>query len=300
MADVAFGTDTCGSVRVPAACCGIVGLKTTFGLVPVDGIYPIAPNQLDTVGPMGKDVAHVVQGMDLLKAGFAAQYRRAVSNHNSARRIRVGRLYLAGTDPKIDLAVDGALETTHFELVRLDADFTKKWIQAQKDAEIIAAVSAWIYDEKFRYEFGVTLRTKAVVAFGGIEYRTSYRDALRRQAAWKIAMRQVFKKVDFIALPTMQTLPPAVPLFGGTVAFEKRVLGLQNTGAVNLAGVPAVAIPVPSQDRSVPVTSLQLVGPGQSEAALLSAARMVELATPLRPENGDGSRSEDLKRQSRN
>src|SRR6266446_5980100 len=44
-ADVAFGTDTAGSIRVPAACCGVVGLKTTFGLVPIDGVYPIAPNR---------------------------------------------------------------------------------------------------------------------------------------------------------------------------------------------------------------------------------------------------------------
>src|SRR6266404_3674564 len=56
-ADVAFGTDSAGSIRIPAACCGVVGLKTTFGLVPIDGVYPVAPNELDTVGPMAKDIA---------------------------------------------------------------------------------------------------------------------------------------------------------------------------------------------------------------------------------------------------
>src|SRR6201996_7402414 len=51
-ADVGFGTDTGGSVRVPAACCGVVGLKTTYGRIPVKGVYPLAPS-LDTVGPLG-------------------------------------------------------------------------------------------------------------------------------------------------------------------------------------------------------------------------------------------------------
>ena len=70
-ADVALGTDTGGSVRIPAACCGIAGLKTTWGRVPVDGVYPLAPS-LDTVGPLGADVAAVELGMRLIEPGFAA------------------------------------------------------------------------------------------------------------------------------------------------------------------------------------------------------------------------------------
>src|ERR1700758_2875055 len=55
-ADVSLGTDTGGSVRIPAACCGVTGLKTVRGRVPVKGVYPLAPS-LDTVGPIGRDVA---------------------------------------------------------------------------------------------------------------------------------------------------------------------------------------------------------------------------------------------------
>src|SRR6201986_2082057 len=57
-ADVAFGTDTAGSVRIPAACCGVVGLKTTHARVPLDGVFSFVPS-LDTVGPIGRDVAAV-------------------------------------------------------------------------------------------------------------------------------------------------------------------------------------------------------------------------------------------------
>jgi Asp-tRNA(Asn)/Glu-tRNA(Gln) amidotransferase A subunit family amidase len=84
--------------------------------------------------------------------------------------------------------------------------------------------------------------------------------------------------VDFIALPTLKNLPPHVPLFGGTVAFEARALALQNTQAVNFGGVPALAIPIPIRHQSVPLTSLQLVGPRFAEADLLNAGRLVEAA----------------------
>jgi Asp-tRNA(Asn)/Glu-tRNA(Gln) amidotransferase A subunit family amidase len=83
---------TSGSIRVPAACCGIVGLKTTFGLVSLQGVFPVEPKDLDTVGPMAKDVDTVVQGMDLLQNGFVARYRAAVAAKPSAKRIRIGRL----------------------------------------------------------------------------------------------------------------------------------------------------------------------------------------------------------------
>jgi amidase len=92
MADVAFGTDTAGSVRAPAACCGIVGFKTTYGLISIAGVYPVEPKHLDTVGPMGKDIASTVQGMDLLQTGFAAKYAAAEAAKPSGQTIRVGRL----------------------------------------------------------------------------------------------------------------------------------------------------------------------------------------------------------------
>src|SRR5580693_5536769 len=69
-ADVAYGSDTGGSIRVPAAFCGVGGLKTTHGRVPLGGVWPLAPS-LDTVGPMARDIAGLVTGMALLEPGFA-------------------------------------------------------------------------------------------------------------------------------------------------------------------------------------------------------------------------------------
>lgn len=275
-ADVSFGTDSAGSVRVPAACCGVVGLKTTFGLVSLRGVFPVEPRHLDTVGPLGKDIAHTVQGMDLLQENFAQKYRAAVADNPSAKNIRIGRLYLDGTDPKIDRAIDDALKLAGFAVINLDADFKERWKQADQDGTAVAAAGAWMSDGKYAAKVGVATRTKSVISLGQIAYNSTYRAALQRQAAWKRALRRVFQKVDFVAVPTLQSLPPKVPFFLGTPLFETEVLVLQNTAGVNFAGNPALAVPVPIEDKRVPFTSLQLVGPWLSEAELLNAGRLIE------------------------
>src|SRR5579862_3160906 len=100
-ADVAFGSDTGGSVRIPAACCGTTGLKTTWGRVPLEGVLPLAPS-FDTIGPMARDVAGLVLGMQLLEPGFSV---------GAAGQLRVGRLRLPAA-PQIDAAIDRALAAT--------------------------------------------------------------------------------------------------------------------------------------------------------------------------------------------
>ena len=274
LADVALGTDTAGSIRVPAACCGIVGLKTTFGLVSLKGVFPIQPEHLDTVGPMAKDVNHVVQGMDLLQNGFVARYRAAVAAKPSAKMIRIGRLYLTGTDSKIDKAIDDALVQAKFEVVSLDQAFKEKWDQATKDGNTVAAAGAWISDRKyFGKLIGVSARTKTIIAWGEFHFATSYQNALQRQAAWQQAIDEILKKVDFIALPTLQKLPPTLSI---AALVEAQMLDLQNTVAVNFAGNPALAMPIPLDNKIFPATSLQLVGPRLGEAALLNAGRLIE------------------------
>jgi amidase len=290
MADVAFGTDTAGSVRVPAACCGIVGLKTTHGLVSLRGVYPIEPEHMDTVGPLGKDIDHVVEGMDLLERGFRDQYESAVAN-SSAKEIRVGRLYISGTDPKVDQAIDAALAAAHFTVIPLGKRFKTEWEQAEKDATTVAEAGAWITDGKLLGKPEVGGKVKAAIALGEIEYTTNYKKALSRQAAWQRALRQTFSYVDVIALPTLKKLPPLVPLVGGTPIFEALMLAMQNTVAVNFAGNPALAMPVPVEDKNVPVTSLEMIGPRLSEARLLSTGRLVELANRTAVEKAEAEKS---------
>jgi amidase len=278
VADVAFGTDTAGSIRVPAACCGIVGLKTTHGLISTKGVFPIEPDHLDTVGPMGKDIASVVVGMDLLERNFVDKYAAVKAAHPTAKSIRVGRLRLPGTDARTDAAIDTALLLTGFQVVQLDSGLAEKWEQAKRDGNIVAASGAWISDQKYQNTIGVSLRTKAVILSGRINY-SQYKAALARRAQWQAALDEAFKKVDFIALPTLQKAPFNKPTGGLDVGIlEARMLQLQNTVAVNFAGNPALACPVPLRRSGFVVASLQLIGPRLSEAGLLNAGRLVESA----------------------
>ncbi len=276
-ADVAFGSDTAGSIRVPAACCGILGLKTTYGLVPLQGVFPLSPKHLDTIGPMAKDADRLAQGMALLSPGFSARSRGA----NASGGMKIGRLYLNGTSPSIDRAIDAALTAKGFHLIRLDDQFKKAWAEAESNGTIVAEADGWLSDQKYAGKLGVDLVTTATIQLGKIRYDTEYKAALRAREKWRQTLARVFEKVDFIAVPTLKGLPPFKPLFGRNAVFESRVLAMQNTVAVNYAGNPAVAIPIPLHGH-LPA-SLQLVGRNFSEAQLINAARLLTGGEPPKP-----------------
>src|SRR5713226_8436329 len=121
------GVQTCA---LPiSACCGIAGLKTTWGRIPLTGVWPLAPS-MDTVGPMARDVAGLIAGMKLLEPGFSAAAH--------APRV-VGRVVI-GADPTIDQAVDSALAATGWEVVRVDLDGLD---QATTAAMTVLDAEAW-------------------------------------------------------------------------------------------------------------------------------------------------------------
>lgn len=279
-ADVALGTDTAGSVRVPAACCGVLGLKTTFGLVPLRGVVPLSPANLDTVGPMAADIPHLVEGMDLLTPGFAGRYRQTAAAKSSGRSIRVGRLYVKGTNPAIDRSVDAALAAARFSVVRLDERFEAAWKRATDNGSTVAVSDGWVYDQQYLGQ-AISPITAAAIRLGSLQFRTGYEKAIAERKAWREVLRQTFRKVDVIALPTLQTLPPRKGILTRTALLEQRVLDSQNTVAVNYAGNPALAVPVPMEGEKMP-TSVQLIGRPRSEAELVNAARIIREAIAAR------------------
>ncbi len=276
MADVAFGTDTAGSIRVPAACCGVVGLKTTFGLISTKGVVPISSYALDTVGPIAKDIPHLIEGMDLLQEGFAGHYRKVAATMPSGRALRVGRLYIPGTDPVVDQAVDNALAAAGFRVVRLNEQFAKEWDQANKDGTKVAAASGWLTDGWYLDKSGINGITKAAIRLGKLNFNNGFEEALARRAGWQKTLRKTFESVDLIATPTLLGLPPSISFMGRSAILELRVLRIQNTVAVNFAGNPAIAMPIPANFPRAPLSSLQLIAPPRHEAELLRAGQIVE------------------------
>jgi amidase len=263
-ADVAYGSDTGGSVRVPSACCGTAGLKTTFARVPLEGVWPLSPS-LDTIGPMARDVAGLVLGMQLLEPGFAAA---------GSGPTAVGRLRLPDTDPVIEAAVDRALGGAELEVVPVELP---GWPAAAEAVTAILASEAFAVNRELfaAHPEAVAEPAASILGFGST-FTPEQVDAARAvQKAWKHELAGVLERVEAIALPTLLCFPPPVD---GSEGLDTVIRLVAATAALNLAGVPCVSLPVPAPGGPGLPASLQLVGPEGSEERLLPLAARVEAA----------------------
>jgi amidase len=241
-ADVALGTDTGGSVRIPAACCGVYGLKTAHGRIGTEGVWPLAPS-FDTVGPLAATLEGLVTGMQLLEPGFSPSTPGTIARYRPAAA--------AGVDEALDRVLG---PRDHIELPGWD------------DADAACAVLLNI--EGFRSS-GHLLSTGLVgedvagrLHAGAQRSAEELSGALAQQVVWKQELDAVLDRYGVIALPVLRDAPPT--LDDPTTMYDLRL-----TLPVNLAGVPALALPVPRRDG--PPASLQLVG--RSEEVLLATAK---------------------------
>jgi amidase len=258
-ADVAYGSDTGGSIRIPAACCGIAGLKTTWGRVPLDGVWPLSPS-FDTVGPMARDVGGLVVGMGLLEPAFS------VSSSPGADLV-VGRLR-PPADPLIDAAVDHALSRAEWACRDLDVP---EWDRATRDAGLLLVVEAWESNRVLATEDpeGIGADVRERLQLGSACDAATIERAREGQRRWQTSINGLFSQVDFLVTPTLTIFPPELDQ-------GSELLIARCTIPVNLAGVPALSIPVPT-GGPLP-GSLQLIGPPRSEERLLAAGRWLESA----------------------
>ena len=253
--DVALGTDTGGSVRIPAACCAIAGLKTTWGRVPVDGVYPLAPS-MDTVGPLGADVAAVELGMRLIEPGFAA----------GSCELAVGRIRpRIDIDPMTDAAVDAALAAAGLRVVDV-AGFDFRAVNGA--GNVLIDVEAYQANEHLLPELDrlspQTRRNMTESAAVTADERDAADQTRRELRDWFSTM---LDRHPFLAMPTLAGPPP---LFG-----ERGMSLTVLTMPANLAGLPALALPVPGGPAGLPA-SLQLIGPSGGEEQLIALGRVIE------------------------
>lgn len=260
-ADVALGSDTGGSVRIPAACCGVAGLKTTWGRVPLSGVWPLAPS-LDTVGPLARDVSGLVVAMQLLEQGFNVRASKPDD-------VEIGRLRGLGVDvdPVVDEAIDRALASAGFVVRDITLD---GWRDAWSAADVILSAEAWRADGRLlasrRDDIGDVVANRiAASAHVTVEAEHAARQV---QLAWQRRLEDVFVETPLLALPTLATLPP-------TIASEPTGLN-RLTLPINLAGLPGLSVPVPAQGP-LPA-SLQLIAPAYGDEMLLSVGAIVEAA----------------------
>ena len=261
-ADVAFGSDTGGSIRIPAACCGVVGLKTTRGRIELDGVAALAPS-LDTVGPMGATVEATGLGMELLEPGFA--WRRC----RPATRIGRVRLPAAGW---IDRAIDGALSAWVSSQGVDGSGAGRKvvdielpgWGRATEAVGLILVAEAWSVHRTLWEDHSEDLSPEVAqrLEMGSLISADEVASAWEEARRWADEVAKVFATVDLLALPVLAAAPPPLEEAASVAA-------IRHTAPWNLAGVPALAMPV--GDGPVPA-SLQLVGRRNSEEMILATA----------------------------
>jgi len=261
-ARIALGSDTGGSIRVPAAFCGIAGLKTTWGRVPLTGVWPLAPS-LDTVGPMAADVGAVSEGMTLLEPSFRPA-------PHPARRL--GRVRPDGVpvDPLIDGALDELLARCGLEVVEIAIPTWSDAYRAGVDllvTEAVVANAALLEDPERAAKLSAAVRDRLASA--------ARVDEGRRQAArvgrerFLAELAPLFAEVELLALPSVGFFPPPLD-----EAYQHNYTLL--TMPVNLAGLPALSLPVATPGPFP--ASLQLVGPAGGEELLVATGLQIEAA----------------------
>jgi 2-dehydropantoate 2-reductase len=267
--DYALGTDTGGSIRVPAAYCGVVGLKPTSGLVPIAGVSDLAPS-CDHVGTLTRTVEQTAALLAAI-SGTAVALRPVAGLRIGvlARQLEDSDLAV-GVRERVLAALD-SLRAAGFELVDVDVPELEL-----ADATLTAIVIKEAFDthrallEREGDRLGPG--TRALLEAGAQIDDDGYRAALADRARIAAGFERVFATVAVLAGPTAPSVAPAEdPRFD---APEGDVEG-RYTGPYNLTGAPAVSLPCGPAESGLPA-GLQLAAPVHQDDLLLSVARDYE------------------------
>jgi aspartyl-tRNA(Asn)/glutamyl-tRNA(Gln) amidotransferase subunit A len=268
---IAVGTDTGGSVRVPAALCGVMGLKVTAGRVPLDGVVPLAPS-LDTIGPLARSAA------DLETA-----YRVMADDPEPApplrRRLAVVRQWaLSPLSSEVATGFEAAVARLAASGVAVEEIDVPVLEVPASIAQASLAEIATVHHERWRSDpdrYGPDVAARLQSAFAA---EPATMEAARRWAGdANEALQPVFAEFDAVACPTVGATRKVIAeddiVIGGR-RYQHRVLLASWTFPINRLGLPAIALPLPSPTGPPP--SLQLVGPQHGETLLLRLGALLE------------------------
>ncbi len=275
----AIGTDTAGSIRLPAACCGITGLKPTYGLVSARGVIALSWSY-DHVGPMTRTVADTALLLQVI-ASYDSQdfycqkfppmhYPKEIEEKTVSLRMGIAHDFWKDVDQEVKSAVDAAIQV----LRRLTAGPEDISLSTEVDRTVMRCESFVVhqkylpqYQEKYHPETLRRIRSGADVT--AVQYIENYRDLLRsRRDALKM-----FDHIDLIVTPTCPILPPPIAELEAAPQDlrKKELVMLRNTRPFNGLGLPAISIPCGFSRSGLPI-GLQIAGAPGAENKVLALA----------------------------
>ncbi len=287
MCAFSLGTDTNGSVRVPASFCGVWGLKPTYGRLSRSGVFPFA-GSLDTVGVLGRGVADLARAFDAMSGpdardpacSGAATTPIEPEIERGSDGLRFGRLggyFETGASPEAAAAVEAVADALT-EVERLELPHPQL---ARSAAYVItAAEGGELHRERLArraHDYDPGARDRFIA--GALTPAAWYLHAQRFRAWWKAQMAEVFARFDVLIAPATPITAPGLDQqtfdFNGQQIPVRANVGLF-TQPITLIGLPVVAAPVHAPGR-LPI-AVQLIGRPGAESQLLRAARLLEQA----------------------
>ena len=291
---IAMGTDSGGSVRIPASLCGIVGLKTTYGLLSRHGLMGLSPT-MDHHGPMARTVEDCATMLGVI-AGHDPKdpwsSRRPVPDYNKAltgdvRNIRIGLVkeyFESPLDPEVDQAVRKALQV--FESLGATVEEVSwpmfHYSLAISSAILLADVAGSLGGLVSEHGPKIENRVRARVESGYFVPVTKY---LKAQRGRSLLNRQCYDLLDQVDILAGPTVPVAAPRIGedevqvGETRLSTGSSLLHYSRAHNLTGLPAISVPCGFTTTGLPI-GMQLVGRAYDEETVLRVAHAYEQATP--------------------
>jgi aspartyl-tRNA(Asn)/glutamyl-tRNA(Gln) amidotransferase subunit A len=295
----ALGTDTGGSIRIPASLCGIVGLKPTFGRVSRRGVFPLSWS-LDHVGPMARTVEDVAIMLQVI-AGHDSEDRSSIDEtvpdylatlRNGVSGLRIGlpdTFFFDNLQPEVAAGVGDAIATLEelgAEMVPVSLPFVEEIPGALTCImlpEALAVHRKWMLERPDDYSENVRYRLELGSTINAVHYVEAQRFREMVISRWR---EDVFGAVDLVVSATTQSVAP--PIDDSDLSSTMGLIRLTNP--LNFLGIPAISVPCGVTSEGLPF-GLQFGGRWWDEATVLRAAYAYEQASPWKDRRPELSRA---------